>query len=185
MSMNRTEYRDAAVAEKDRVHTYVVWMLRHAEEASDVTQDALMRLWECRDSVRPAAARAWLLKTAHRLALDRMRVAKRRAEIPLEALVAVPGDRRAGPAQSAADVESRERVDKALAELAPRDRAVMVLRELAGMNLTEISEVLDCTLAATKVALHRARKRLRRQLTEKSVRDCQPLRSAIRIAQAS
>ena len=55
MSMNRTEYRDAAVTEKDRVHTYVVWMLRDVEEAGDVTQDALMRLWECRGSVRRAA----------------------------------------------------------------------------------------------------------------------------------
>ena len=183
--MNRTEYRDAAVTEKDRVHTYVVWMLRDVEEAGDVTQDALLRLWECRDSVRRVAARAWLLKTAHRLALDRMRIAKRRGEISLEALVAVADERGVGPAQSMVNAEVRERVGKALAELAPRDRAVIVLRELAEMNLTEISEVLDCTLAATKVALHRARKRLRRQLTERTVRECPPSRGAIRIAQAS
>jgi len=183
--MNRAEYRDAAVTEKDRVHTYVAWMLRDAEEALDITQEALIRLWRCRGRVRRSAARAWLLKSAHRLALDRMRVVRRRAEIPLEALVAVPDGRRDDPGQSAADEELRRRVGAAMAELSPRDRAVMVLRELMDMNLTEIGEVLDCTVAATKVALHRARKRLRQRLTEKVAVEDPPSGRSLRIARAS
>ncbi|MCH7527564.1 MAG: hypothetical protein IID39_09015, partial [Planctomycetes bacterium] len=140
--MNRTEYRDAAVTEKDRVHTYVVWMLRDVEEAGDVTQDALLRLWECRDSVRRVAARAWLLKTAHRLALDRMRIAKRRGEISLEALVAVADERGVGPAQSMVNAEVRERVGKALAELAAAypDRLTLIEGDALATDVAALAE---------------------------------------------
>ena len=183
--MNRAEYREAAVTEKDRVHTYVVWLLRDAEEASDVTQEALLRLWQCRDAVRREAARAWLLKAAHRIALDRIRVARRRSEIPLDALVSLPDDGRLDPQRLTDDREMRLRVAEAMTELAPRDRAVMVLRELVGMNLTEIGDVLGCTLAATKVALHRARKRLRKLLTKDIEREPGPSGDAVGIARAS
>ncbi len=71
--MRRNEYRKVVMTAGDRLHSFAAWMLRDREEARDVTQEAFLRLWEHRERVRPASARSWLLRTSHRLCMDRIR----------------------------------------------------------------------------------------------------------------
>ena len=55
---------------------------------------------------------------------------------------------------------SQQRMDAALATLAPDDREIVVLRDLDGLSGEHVADVLGLTLAATKSRLHRARLRL-------------------------
>lgn len=72
--MDGDTYRQAVLTHKNRVFGYAVRLLGDRDDARDVAQEALMRLWEHREKVPElAAARAWLLKTAHRLCVDRAR----------------------------------------------------------------------------------------------------------------
>ena len=43
--MSQDEYRQLVMRHKDRLHTYAVWLLQNREEARDVAQETLMRLW--------------------------------------------------------------------------------------------------------------------------------------------
>ena len=67
-------FRRIITSEMDRVHGSATWLLRDPEEARDVTQEAFMRLWIDHERIAPEAARTWLLRTAYRLCVDRMRV---------------------------------------------------------------------------------------------------------------
>lgn len=72
--MDGDTYRLAVRAHKNRVFSYAARLLADRDDARDVAQEALVRLWEHREKVpEVATARAWLLKTAHRLCVDRVR----------------------------------------------------------------------------------------------------------------
>ena len=58
----------------------------------------------------------------------------------------------------------RDRLEDAIADLPPRLRAVVVLRDIYDMNHAEIAEELGISESAAKVRLHRARRKLRTQV---------------------
>lgn len=164
--MTKDEYRQTVLQAKDRLHTYVAWMLADRDEVLDVTQDALLRLWQNRERVSAAAARAWLLRTAHRLCVDRFRRRPPSGETALAAVLAttISSNRSEEPEEAAVVSELRPLVARALAELTPVDRAVIVLREIEGLRYGAIGDALGRSTENIKVTLHRARKRLREHL---------------------
>lgn len=162
--MTRDEYQQIVLAEKDRVHTYAVWLLHDREEACDIAQEALVRLWQHHGRVDARAGRAWLLTTAHRLCVDLLRRRTRRAEMPLDVLLGDREDRARVTPDADHAVELRSAVAESLARLSPNGRAVVVLREMVGMSYEGIGNVLGQPVSTVKVTLHRARKRLRREL---------------------
>jgi RNA polymerase sigma factor (sigma-70 family) len=85
----------------------------------------------------------------------RLRTARRRREVALPALRNL-----AARAQQDAVVD-RITLEKALDELSPDLRSVIVLRELEGLSYQEIADLLGINKSAVAVRLHRARRRLR------------------------
>lgn len=167
-SMKRDVFERIVSGHKDRVYTYAAWVLGDVEEAADVTQQALIRLWEHRGQVAEASAGTWLRMTAHRLCMDRFRRRAVRREISLEAFI--PGGN--GHADHVADIdghELRRAVAAELSRLEPRDRAILVLRDMDGLSYEQIGVVLAMPLGTLKASLHRARERLRRALTSAGV----------------
>jgi RNA polymerase sigma-70 factor (ECF subfamily) len=160
--MGPEAFRQATIQHGDRVSTYAAWMLRDAADAQDVTQEAFLRLWSHRTAVAEPAARTWLLRTAHRLCLDRIR-SRDREPTGLGALM-TPADHTA-PDQAIVDRELHDAVTRGLEALPLRDRAVLLLRVRYGLSLAELASVLEMPIGTAKAALHRARARLREQLT--------------------
>jgi RNA polymerase sigma-70 factor (ECF subfamily) len=70
------------------------------------------------------------------------------------------------PSEGAVWHELLERVGQAMSGLAPRQRAVMSLRDLQGLTATEVCAMLDLTDANQRVLLHRARCSIRRALVD-------------------
>lgn len=159
--MSGDEFRQVVAAEKDRLHTVAAWLLHDVDEAQDVAQDALLKLWLHRDGVHRGAVRTWLLRTAHRACLDRLRRRARVMELPGSEWPDVPGGGDDAPGDLAG---VRSVVGAALARLSPQQRATVVLREIAGMSYSEIGEVIGAPLSTVKVTLHRARETLRTRL---------------------
>jgi RNA polymerase sigma-70 factor (ECF subfamily) len=150
---------------KDRLHTYTAWVLRDMEGARDVTQQSLIRLWERRASVAEEAAGTWLRRTAHRLCVDRMRKRGAQQCSTLDALTAPPTNGHGGLEAA----ELRRTVSEALSRLGPRDRAVLVLREMDGLTYDQMCDVTGLSLGTLKATLHRARERLRRAIAGEEV----------------
>ena len=161
--MTRDEYRCEVLKVKDRLHSYCVWMLGDREEAKDVTQDAFLRLWQCRGDVTVECCRAWLLRTASRLCLDQLRRRSRRGQHELANHTVEAPDEWSSPSTSFRGAELRPALGEALGELSSNERAVIILREMEGMSYEQIATVLERSLSSVKVSLHRARRRLRKQ----------------------
>lgn len=162
--MERDGFERLVGAHKDRVYSYAAWMLHDLEEARDVTQETLVRLWQNRAKVREASAKSWLLTTAHHLCIDRIRRRKSRPEVGVDAPGVPTVDTRPRPDRLAGSAETARAIDRALDALTPQDRAVVLMREIQGMSYEEIARALDLPLGTLKAKLHRARDRLRRRL---------------------
>ena len=162
--MDREEYERAVLQHKDRVHGHAAWMLRNSDEARDVAQEALVKLWVHRQNVRPETVGAWLLRTSHNLCIDRLRRRRSRPQVDAEVLMTLEDEDQPGPERTAHTGELGRAISKALTALSPRDRSAVVLREVQGLSYEEIARTIDVPLGTLKSVLHRARERLRREL---------------------
>lgn len=168
--MTNDTYREAVQEIKDRVFSYSARLLGDVEEAKDVTQEALVRLWEHRDSVPDTPrARAWTLRTAHNLSMDRLRQRSARPQAGEDVLDFLPS-RLADPEREASGRESLRQIETALGALRDSERAVVLMREVQGLSYDEMAEILELPLGTIKARLHRGRERLRLALRDAGVR---------------
>ena len=142
--------------------------LRDREEAQDVAQEAFIRAWQALPSFRGQSAfYTWLFRIVVNVAADRarQRAARGRAfgteRVPEEEWDRAMLDQGAGPDDTAARAEERERIERALQTLPERHRTIIMLSDLQGLSYREIAEVLDIPMGTVMSRLHNARKRLR------------------------
>jgi len=142
-------------------------MLGSVADAEDVVQDAWLR-WSAADRSDVADERAYLVRIASRLALDRLDSARVRREsyvgpwLPEPLLTGSAPVASAPPAAHPEDAaELGEQVSLALLvvleTLSPAERAVFVLREAFGMSTAEVAAALGRSEAAVRQMTHRAR----------------------------
>ncbi len=167
--MNGKAFEGVVREQKDRAYAYATRMLRGSAEAQDVAQEALVRLWQHRSQVEQETAGFWLRRTVHNLCIDRIRRRKTRQEVDTELNEAITADGRSGPARLAESAELGDLIETALGKLHPRDRAVLILREIEGLPYGEIAGILDVPLGTLKARLHRAREQLRTRLVRAGV----------------
>ena len=160
---------------------YCYRMLGSAFEAEDAVQETLLRAWRSFDRFEGRSAlRSWLYRIATNVCLDMLGGAQRRARpmdlapaktanTPLPAalpeatwILPIPDSRVMPEDGDPAEVaESRESIRlafiAALQHLPPRQRAVLILREVLRWKAEEVAELLETTVASVNSALQRAR----------------------------
>jgi RNA polymerase sigma-70 factor (ECF subfamily) len=160
---------------------YCYRMLGAAFEAEDAVQEAFIRAWRAYDRFEGrSAVRSWLYRIATNVCLDMLGSSQRRArpmdlsgpstaDRPLREPLAeslwiepVPDARVVSAGGDPADVAvARESVRlafvAALQHLPPRQRAVLILREVLHWRAEEVAELLESTVASVNSALQRAR----------------------------
>jgi RNA polymerase sigma-70 factor (ECF subfamily) len=129
--------------------------------AEEAVSETFLIAWRRLDAM-PADALPWLLGVARKVLANQRRAAGRRAPdgplVPLEA-VADPD-----PRAIADVVADREAFAAAFASLSAGDREVLALVNWDGLSASEAATVLDCTPATFYLRLHRARRRLLKEL---------------------
>jgi len=136
-------------------------VLRNDADAEDVAQEALLRAFQRFDRLRePQRFRGWLVRIAFRIALDRMRSAKRRALRETEWMHASGATANGVPARA----EFQRRLEAALAELPDKLRMVLLLAAMEGHSLEEVSALLGIPMGTVKSRLFFARKKLAERL---------------------
>ena len=139
-------------------------IVRDTARAEDVAQETFLILAQRLPSLAPAPLRSWLGRVAANLSLND----RRRAQaVPLETLPPVQyaalehRDAVSGPETVLEASEARADLRAAVAALAPRQRAIVVLRYYADCSLEEIATALGCRPGTVRATLHQALRRLR------------------------
>jgi RNA polymerase sigma-70 factor (ECF subfamily) len=183
--MNTTTTEPPVEAELERHRTeltgYCYRMLGSAFEAEDAVQETMVRAWRAYDRFEGRSSlRSWLYRIATNVCLTMLDGSKRRARpmdlssspvtvasaslkppLPETAWVEPMPDSRALPADPAERAETRDSVRlaliAALQHLPPRQRAVLILREVLAWKASEVAELLGTTVPSVNSALQRAR----------------------------
>ena len=130
-------------------------MLGNVQDAEDVTQTAFGNAFEALDSYDPRYRFfSWIYRMTVNESLNTLK--RRRNLVSLDGSFDVPAPATMSP--SAAEAE--DRVGRALMELKPDDRAVVVLKHFVSFSYEEISDVLGVPVKTVKSRLFTARERL-------------------------
>jgi len=181
-----------ALAERHRrellIHCYR--MLGSFHDAEDAVQDALLRAWRYRESVKDGAPlRPWLYRVATNSCFDAIARDPRRSALAARSASDAPEGAAPGASEVAwlqpfpdallespaprdsepeAVVLSRETIELAFLTmiqlLTPQQRAALILCDVLGWSAQEAAELLEASVAATNSALQRARASLRARL---------------------
>ncbi len=150
-----------ATAAGSRLDAAARLILRDGELARDAVQNALVRAWRDLPGLRdPDKFDAWLHRLLVNACLDE---ARRRRRRPIEVEIG-PLHAPAIHADDARHLADRDLVERALAQLDPEHRALVVMHYYLGYPLPEAAASLGISLPAAKSRLHRAMGALRRVL---------------------
>ncbi len=151
------------------IYAYLLRMLRDAELAADLTQDAFVKAYRAYDALqKPENARAWLYQIAHRVALDDLRRRRIVRFVPLvgEARSTAPSaERLAMDARLSGDLQ------RALEKIPERQRQALLLAELHDLTGLELAATLGVSHVAARALLTRARESLRQALASEKAAD--------------
>jgi RNA polymerase sigma-70 factor, ECF subfamily len=149
------------------IRGYVFGLVGRWDVADDVVQEVFERAWRARDRYEDAGReRAFLLKIADRLVIDRSRRLAPElnvddtawSELEPAAMVATPLD-------SLVSGEASAELEAALAQLSPHQRRVLLLRYFSDMSFDEIATTLDCPLSTALSHCRRGLMTMRKLLT--------------------
>lgn len=162
-----------------QVHCYRI--LGSLHEAEDMVQETMLKAWKRLDTYAGRASfRAWLYKVATNTCLDFLDHQRSKRFLPMELVPSAPPGSHIAPPEmhwleplpdewlgdpSAVNPEARYTDSEsislsfltALQVLPPRQRAVLILRDVLDFSASETAEVLEITVSSANSALHRAR----------------------------
>ena len=161
-------FEDIVDQYSDFVFNLAYRVLGNHADAEDAAQDAFLSAYRNFHRFRgESSVSTWLYRIAVNAALMKLRRDKnKRAQTQAgyeETQLVSP---HMGPEKLALDTELRERLERGLDMLAPNLKAVVVLRDLQGLNNQEAADALDISVSSLKARLHRGRVQLREHIRD-------------------
>jgi RNA polymerase sigma-70 factor (ECF subfamily) len=125
-----------------RIYRFLVRRVLDDALAEDLTAEVFLRAWDHFDSYNPGRAPfgAWLFRIARNLAIDQVR--KRRPDVSLDNLPLEPPEQSPSVEAAAEDRMQFDLVQRALGDLTPLQRDVLILRFIDGLSTAEVAEAL-------------------------------------------
>lgn len=147
----------------ERVYRIILRLIGNPADAEELTQETFIKVYRHLSSLKqPEKASSWVYRIATNAALDHVRqrsFKESRNQLRLDdARVDLPDQGTSAPVEIERN-ETANCVRRFAEHLPDQYRAVLVLHELEGLSLKEVAEATESSLAATKVRLHRARKK--------------------------
>jgi RNA polymerase sigma-70 factor (ECF subfamily) len=162
-------YRPLVERYQQRIHAMVYGMVRDAEEARDITQNAFIKAYQNLASFRiESSFYTWLYRIAMNLAIDHTRKNRRRKTTGFDEAVASRDEdgtildlhQSDSPQKALQRKELHDRIFRALDELSEDQREVILLREVEGLSYKEIADAMGIPEGTVMSRLFYARKRM-------------------------
>jgi RNA polymerase sigma factor (sigma-70 family) len=155
--MTDKAYNDCVDNFADGVYRFIVKNIRHTEDAQDIVQSAFEKLWVNRAQVLPEKAKSYLFTVAYHQMIDHIRKSNK---MPLSDEASIPHQ----PINQA-QTELKELLMRAVNELNPTQKSLVLLKDYEGYSYQEIAEIMNLSDSQVKVYLHRARIILKNKLS--------------------
>lgn len=166
--MEQENFHNKVLPAKDRLYRVAYWMLKDSEEAADVLQEGMLRLWLYRQKLLLCHnVEAFAIRTVRNLCLDRLKSKAYKNRQGLDSLEYTESGG-ASPHQQMESANHQDVLMKLMENLPEQQQWLLRLREVEELSYEEIEEVTGMQVNAIRVALSRARKTLREQFIQVS-----------------
>jgi RNA polymerase sigma-70 factor, ECF subfamily len=154
---------------RTRVYAMVYNMVRNEQDAWDLSQDGFLKAWKSIGQFRGQSAfYTWLYRIVMNLTIDWVRKKHLIADAEFDDTIGQSIEAGSTTTPKSAPLphknmergEIRQRIDAAIEKLTPEHRAVILMKELDGMQYQEIADTLGCSLGTVMSRLFYARKKL-------------------------
>lgn len=156
-----------------RAYNIALRIMANDEDAKDMTQEALIRVFRSiKDFKEQASFSTWLYRIVTNVCLDEIRRRKNKNTISIDigseldtgdAKLEISCDRET-PEIIYEKTEKRNTIMKAINDLNEEYKSVIVLRDIQGFSYEEISNMLECSIGTVKSRINRARNILKDKL---------------------
>ena len=164
--MNIEVFETRVLPTKNKLFRFAFRLLGSSEEAKDVVQEVMMKVWNGREQMGAIDnMEAWCMRITKNLSLDRLRSKQRKVTDSMEQGFEVKQESLT-PYERTEIGESMKRVNELMAALPDKQRQVMLLRDIEGYSYNEICEILELDMSQVKVNLFRARNFVRERLVK-------------------
>jgi RNA polymerase sigma-70 factor (ECF subfamily) len=163
----REQFAQALLQHLDAAYNLARWLTRDDHDAEDLVQSAYLRALKSLGGFHGANSRAWLLVIVRNACYTWLQKKQARGPaVPFDEGIHSAGSDALDPQISLLSEDQRRTVRRAVEELPPELREVVVLRELEGLSYKEIATIADIPLGTVMSRLSRARERLRESLVD-------------------
>jgi RNA polymerase sigma-70 factor (ECF subfamily) len=146
------------------IYNAAFWVLRRADDASDITQEVFLKVAERSDEYDPKFKFfSWIYRIAINESLNLLRHNRRET---LDDNIDLPAPDSASPERQFGDAQLSERIGSAMMTMTVDDRVVLSLRHFSECSYEEIAHILDLDEKTVKSRLFESRQRLRRLLAD-------------------
>jgi RNA polymerase sigma-70 factor (ECF subfamily) len=172
--MIKNSFEEIVREHKDRLFSYAFYVLGNREDAEDVTQEVFIKLWENLREIDAKRYRPWIMKVAHNRCVDLARERKKSIYDHQELNEMITPKHlkqknlQTNPEPGHDYREMHAILLRALSKLPVQTRSMLVLHYYQGMKYRAIAEIFDTTPNATKVEVHRGRRKLKKILADQS-----------------
>ncbi len=148
----------------DRIFRFCFRRTSSKEAAEDITSAVFLNMMKGIKSFKwqgEKSFKSWIYQIANNKICDYFRKKYRRKTINIEEVGELPADELGNPQRDSILKENKEEVQKAISQLSKKDQQVINLVFFEEMTNQEIAEILNCSVNAVYVRLHRALKKLK------------------------
>jgi len=164
----RRRFEQAFLPHMDAAYNLARWLMRDAQEAEDMLQEAYLRAFQSFAGFHGTEGRPWLITIVRNSCYSRLRQLRGRGlATPFDEEIHTITDKAPAPESGLVQQEMRQSIQQALEELPAEFREVMVLRELEGMSYKEIAAIADISMGTVMSRLSRGRAMLQRQVVKR------------------
>lgn len=157
--MDREQFKQQVLPLREPLKVYALRLVSVPDETEDIVQEVFFKLWDMRerlDQYRSIAALSF--RIARNLSLNRLKILKRKADLPEHKQFASPA---ATPDTQAEHKESFGIVMRIIDRLPYLQQAVLKMKHIEGLEVEDISELTGTSAEAVRMNLSRARRKVK------------------------
>lgn len=149
---------------KNLVYSQAFYSTGNRDDAADITQEVLLRLWNNMDNIKAQTVKSWLITVTRNFCIDMNRKKHEQYFSELstgdeeDVIDHISADLETDPEHSLEKHESQQRINSAIAGLPEKIRTAIILRYIHDEAYDTIAKTLGLPINSVKVYLHRGHK---------------------------
>lgn len=150
---------------KDKLYRFALRFLNDEDEARDVVQEVLIKVWNKRENMDQLEnMEAWCMRITRNLSLDKLKSKHKKQTDPLKEGFDMSSADHETPYRRTEMTDTMKTIAHFIQALPDKQRQVIQLRDVEGYSYQEISEIMEIDMNQVKVNLFRARKAVKENL---------------------